>query len=149
MKITDFNSINQLIRAGQGARRAAPSGHAPAFRDTLSELTQANAAGKLSEMSEELSRQGEILGRRCDILELKRYKEKLGEYLHEAIRFMYEFRRQSALDAHSRHKMYAIVKKINSRLEELTEELLRKEADNLNVMAAIDEIRGLLVDLMI
>ncbi len=149
MKIGDLNSINQLIRSGTGAERRAPAGQPSSFRETLTGLTQANAMDKLAQMSEELARQGAILGRRCDILELKRYKERLGEYLHEAVRFMYEFKKQSTLDARGRHKMYAIIKRINSKLEEMTEELLKSEASNLTVMAAIDEIRGMLVDLML
>lgn len=149
MKINDLNSINQLIRSGTGAERRAPAGQASSFRETLSGLNQANAMQKLTEMSEELAKQGAILGRRCDILELKRYKEKLGEYLHEAVRFMYEFKKQSTLDSRGRHKIYAIIKRINSKLEEMTEELLKNEANNLNVMAAVDEIRGMLVDLLL
>lgn len=149
MKINDLNSINQLIRTGTGAERRAPAGHAQTFRETLSGLTQANAMQQLTEMGDELSRQGEILGRRCDILELKRYREKLAEYLHEAVRFIYEFKKQSTMDARGRHKMYAIVKTINQKLEEMTEEILKQESNNLLIMAAVDEIRGMLVDLML
>ncbi len=149
MKITDVNNLNNLIRTGAGVERQTQRQGPPSFRDTLSSLTRENSMQRLSEMSENLMRQGEVVGRRCDILELKRYKELLSEYLYEAVRFMYEFKKQSTLDARGRHKMYAIIKKINAKLEEMTEQMLKSESGSLALMAAVDDIRGMLIDLLL
>ena len=149
MKISDLGVINQLIREGTGAPKQTRSSAPPSFRDTLSTLNRGNALEEFGLMSEALSKQGEAVSRRCDIVELKRYKEMLGEYLHEAVRFMYEFKKQSFMDGRGRHRIYAIIKKINQKLEELTQELLKAESDNLAIMAAIDEIRGMLIDLLL
>jgi uncharacterized protein YaaR (DUF327 family) len=113
----------------------------------MSQLTQANCAQKLDEMSQSVLEQGRQVARRCDMLELKRYKEMVAEFMHEAVRFTFEFKKQSLLDARGRHRVYALIKRINQKLDELTQQLLAGEADNLSVMAAVDELRGMLLDL--
>lgn len=42
-----------------------------------------------------------------------------------------------------------IVKKIDEKMDMLTQEILKKEADNLKVLSYVGEIKGLLVDLFI
>ncbi len=46
-----------------------------------------------------------------------------------------------------RHKEYVLIEKINEKLELLTKYILEKENENINLLATLDEIRGLLVDL--
>ncbi len=44
-------------------------------------------------------------------------------------------------------KIYSIVSKIDSSLEELSESVLNKQVDNIKLLNKLDEIRGLLIDL--
>ena len=44
--------------------------------------------------------------------------------------------------------MYGIVKLIDENLDELAEELLKDEKDNLLILNKVDEIRGLLMDIL-
>jgi uncharacterized protein YaaR (DUF327 family) len=104
---------------------------------------------RLQEMCDAITKQGAAVARRCDILELKRYKEMVAEFMYEAVRFSYEFKKQSSLDARGRHRMYSIIKRVNQKLEELTRKVLESQAETLSVMDAIDEIRGMLVDLLL
>jgi uncharacterized protein YaaR (DUF327 family) len=99
-------------------------------------------------MNDNIAKQGAIVARRCDMLELKKYREMVIEYMNEAVRFAFEFKKQSTLDARGRHRMYAVIKRINKRLEELTNEMLSGQADNISIMNSTDEIRGMLLDLL-
>ncbi len=148
MRINDLNSLANMVQAGQVPERSQKNPVKNGFREAMSTVTRDNYQQKLADMSIDITKQGEIVGRRCDILELKRFKEMITEYLGEAIRFIYEFKKQSTFDARGRHRMYAIIKRINEKLEEMTKELLKSEIDNISVLAGIDEIRGMLVDIL-
>ena len=147
MKIQDLSALNGMIRAGTGMERAETGPKSFSFKREMAQLTQAGREERLGEMHLKIMEQGHIMGRRCDLLQLKRYKEMVAEFMYEAVRFAYEFKKQSTLDARGRHRMYALIKRINQKLEELTQQMLSGEADNLAVMAAVDELRGMLLDL--
>lgn len=147
MKIQDLSSLNNMIRTSTGVEHKAPGDKSFTFKHELSQLNRTNFEQKLTEMGRDIDRQGQVVARRCDLLELKRYKEMVAEFMYEAVRFAFEFKKQSTLDARGRHRIYAIIKRINEKLEELTAEVLSGQADNLAVMQAIDDLRGLLLDL--
>jgi len=136
-----------MIRAATGVERGDAGAKPVSFQREMSLLNQANCEQKLSEMNRSILEQGKLMARRCDLLELKRYKEMIAEFMYEAVRFSYEFKKQSTLDARGRHRIYALIKRINAKLEELTKQMLSGESDNLMVMAAVDELRGMLLDL--
>ena len=147
MKIHDLSSLNGMIRTATGVERNDAGPGPVSFSREMSQLTRANCEQKLNEMNRSITEQGTQMARRCDLLELKRYKEMVAEFMYEAVRFSYEFKKQSMLDARGRHRIFTLIKRINAKLEELTTQMLSGESDNLAVMAAVDELRGMLLDL--
>jgi uncharacterized protein YaaR (DUF327 family) len=53
------------------------------------------------------------------------------------------------MDRRGRHRIYTTVKKVNAKLEELTEEILKQEKDNLKIIGRIEDIRGLILDIIL
>ena len=53
------------------------------------------------------------------------------------------------MDRRGRHRIYSTVKKINKNLEELTQEILKSEKDHLKILAKIEDIRGLILDIFL
>jgi uncharacterized protein YaaR (DUF327 family) len=45
--------------------------------------------------------------------------------------------------------VYAVVKRINQKLDEMTAEVLREQTDNIRLLSIVDDIRGMLVDLLL
>lgn len=120
----------------------------PSFQNQLRQVESRNYEQRINELVEEIVRQGEKLGRKIDIKELKQYKKLISEFLDEATGNMHKFSRQSFLDRRGRHRVYAIVKKINKELELLTEEVLKDEKDNIGILQRLDDIRGLIMDII-
>lgn len=148
MKITELQTANRPMQVLAGVERRESGSRQQEFAKHISGLDKGNCVQKLNEMSENITKQGEIVAKRCDIVELKRYREMITEFMNEAVRFAFEFKKQSTLDARGRHRMYATIKRINKKLEELTKALLSGESDNISLMDSIDEIRGMLLDLL-
>ena len=57
------------------------------------------------------------------------------------------FSRENFLDRRGRHRVYGIIRLIDSNLDELASELVEDEKDHLSILARIGEIRGLLLDI--
>ncbi|GHU93939.1 hypothetical protein FACS1894208_04180 [Clostridia bacterium] len=149
MKISDLAALQRPMQVPQGVERRESGARQQSFQSQLVGMDQSNVMNKLNEMSDNIARQGAVVARRCDMLELKKYRELIIEYMNEAVRFAFEFKKQSTLDARGRHRLYATIKRVNKKLEDLTQELLSGQADNISVMDSIDEIRGMLLDLLL
>jgi uncharacterized protein YaaR (DUF327 family) len=103
---------------------------------------------KLKNLLERIDMQSQKLSERMDIGELKRYRVLVKEFLDISLRNSTKFEKEHTLDSMGRHRIFAIVKKVDAELENLTREVMRQQKDNLNVLAKLDDIRGLLLDII-
>ena len=103
---------------------------------------------KLKNLLERIDMQSQKLSERMDIGELKRYRTLVKEFLDISLKNSTHFHKEHTLDSKGRHRIFAIVKKVDTELETLTREVLKQQKDNINVLAKLDDIRGLLLDIM-
>ena len=113
----------------------------------LSSLEENELQAHLSFMMEEITQQGNKLGKRMDVRDMKEYRRLIKEFMNEIASHTHEFSRENFLDRKGRHRVYGIVKKINQTLDELAQELLQEEKDHISILSKIDEIRGLILDI--
>ena len=83
-----------------------------------------------------------------DIKDLKKYRAMVADFMNEVVYRSHKFSRENFLDKRGRHRVYGIVKKVNDNLDELAQEIIKKEKDHLKILARVDEIRGLLLDII-
>jgi hypothetical protein len=147
--------ISEVNRGVQRPAKAAPMGdphvkvpERGAFREVMHGIDRSNATEILTKMSKDIVKQGEVLAQRYDIAELKRYKKMLCEFMAEAVRWSFEFSKRSTRDGRGRHHIYAIVKRINDKLEKITQDILSQQAEQIQLIADISDINGMLVDLL-
>jgi uncharacterized protein YaaR (DUF327 family) len=119
------------------------------FNSQLKKQTSQHLDETLKQMAQEIFKQGEQLSEKVDISQLKAYKRLISEFLNESVRGFAKFSRESFLDRRGRHRLYATVKKVNENLEELTKEILKKEQDHLKIVGRIEDIRGLILDIIL
>ena len=119
------------------------------FNSHLKRHASQNQEEALQNMAKDIVNQGERLSDKVDISELKAYKRMISEFLEEAVRSFAKFSKESFMDRRGRHRLYAIVKKVNVELEELTKEILNKEQDHLKIIGKIEDIRGLILDMLV
>jgi len=103
---------------------------------------------KLKNLLERIDQQAQKLSERLDIAELKRYRSLVSEFIDVSIRHSSEYQKEHTLDGRGRHRIFGIVKKIDAELEELTREVLKNQKDFINVLAKLEDIRGMLVDIL-
>lgn len=94
---------------------------------------------------QEITQQGERFYKNPTLQELKLYKSMIKKFLK------YVTDRMFAVEQHTggkwKQKIYTISKIIDAKLEALTKLVVSQQANNINLLSSLDEIRGLLIDL--
>ena len=119
------------------------------FRFTLNRLSDEGLAERLQGLLSEIVVQGKKVAEHIDFAELKVYRGLITNFINEVVTHSHEFSRENFLDRRGRHHVYGIVRLVNQELDELAQELLKKEKDHLSLLDKIDEINGLLLDMIV
>lgn len=114
----------------------------------VSNIEEKELQGKLSSLMERITEQGDKLSKHMDISDMKRYRALVKDFLNEVVNRSHEFSRENFLDRRGRHRVYGIVRLVDKNLDDLAQELVKDEKDNLTVLNKVDEIRGLLLDII-
>ena len=145
MKVAD-------MRVGMMAQRGINSVASDEHDDFGQKMDARREAGgfreRLKNLLERIDDQAQKLSERLDIAELKRYRSLVVEFVDITVRNASKYEKEHTLDGRGRHRVFGIVRKIDQELENLTQEVLRRHKDNIGVLAKLDDIRGMLVDIM-
>ena len=137
----------QQVNATTQTQQAQQSGED--FKFTLmSSIEEAGLSERLSVMMQEISMQGELLGKLMDVRDMKHYRRLIQEFMNEIVNRSHKFSRENFLDRRGRHRVYGMIKRVNVVLDELAGELIKEEKDTLAILSKVDEIRGLLLDII-
>lgn len=137
----------QQVNATTQTQQAQHSGED--FKFTLmSSIEEAGLSERLSVMMQEITMQGEKLGKHMDVRDMKHYRRLIQEFMNEIVNRSHKFSRENFLDRRGRHRVYGMIKRVNVVLDELAGELIKEEKDTLAILSKVDEIRGLLLDII-
>ncbi|MBO4396667.1 MAG: YaaR family protein [Eubacterium sp.] len=119
------------------------------FKFTLmSKIEEDGLAARLDSMMKEITQQGKKLGKHMDIRDMKHYRTLIREFLNEVVNRSHKFSRENFLDRRGRHRVYGMIKRVDAALDELAGELIKDEKDSIAILDKVDEIRGLLLDIV-
>jgi uncharacterized protein YaaR (DUF327 family) len=127
-----------------GIKSAAPV----VFRRALTDLSKEMHAARLQEMKKAIDEQGERLADRVNVREYEKYRRLIREFIEEIVSNGYTFCREDAYASRGRHRYIATIKVIDEKLDKLGKEVIKDHADKIEILSRIDDIRGLLMDLM-
>lgn len=147
MKISDISSKNSKRLSNFNDVNNKTDVNKLKFSQSLKMIEGLTKRERLDLLLKQIDKQAERLSKNIDIGELIAYKKLVSQFMREALESMVKFSKNSFLDRRGRHKIYAIIKKVDKELENLTEDVLKKEKDNLNILKRLDDIRGLILDI--
>jgi len=123
-------------------------GDTKVFRRTLTDMSNELYTERLNKMREDIEEQAARLSDRVDVREFEKYRRLIREFLDEIVSNGYTFSREDAYASRGRHRYIATVQVIDRRLDEMAKEVMKEQSDQIEVLNAIDDIRGLLLDMM-
>ena len=121
----------------------------PDFSFTLNRLGEEGLTERLSALIGEITVIGKNLADHMDLRDMKKYRGKVSDFINEVVTNSHKFSRENFLDRRGRHRVYGIIRLVDKNLDELAQELIKSEKDHLKILEKTDEIRGLLLDILI
>lgn len=117
------------------------------FSMELREQEECMSNEQLDKLLRQIDEQGARLSKTPTYDELKSYRTLIKNFVGEAVNRMYALHSQSGWDRMGRQKVYTTVRKVDKKLEEMAEKIRLGQAEQLDIIASHDAIRGMLVDL--
>ena len=143
IRVGDVGTVNQVTETQK------PVADDGSFKFTLSSaITDAELQAKVDALMQDITMQGNRIAEHMDIRDMKHYRALIKDFLNEVVYRSHKFSRENFLDRKGRHRVYGIVKLIDSNLDELAQALVSDEKDHISILAKIGEIRGLLLDIL-
>ena len=102
---------------------------------------------QLDKLLKQIDEQGARLSKTPTFDELSHYRQLIKNFVGEAVNRMYELHSQTGWDRMGRQKVYTTVRKVDKKLEEMAEKIRLGQAEQIDIVASHDAIRGMLVDL--
>lgn len=144
IKINQMQQVNQVEPKNQ-----APQTTDGSFQFTLlSAIEETALAERLSGLLTDIEKEGKKIAKHMDVRDMKYYRSLIQEFMNEIVTRSHKFSRENFLDRRGRHRVYGMIKLVDENLDLLAAELLKAEKDHLFILGKIDEIRGLLLDIL-
>lgn len=144
--------------AGHKTEKKKEPARAGAFRSALREAETADltpaaeglpfSQAEASVLLDEVHLAGENLKRDPDVERIKAYKAAVRNFMHYVVERSYDVVEKSSGGNILKRKKFTSVVVIDERLERLAAEVLSAQRDKLDILRRLDEIYGLLVDLL-
>lgn len=145
----DISKIMQTQQVNQVQSNAQVQQGDGTFQFTLLSCIEETAlAERLSVLLDDIEKEGKKISKHMDVRDMKYYRSLIQQFMNEIVSRSHKFSRENFLDRRGRHRVYGIIKLVDENLDLLAAELLKAEKDHLFILSKIDEIRGLLLDIL-
>ena len=141
-----INEVQQTVPVQQ-TQAAQPTDDTFKFM-LASNIEEEGLAERLNLMMEEIVMQGDKIVKRMDVRDMRRYRTLIKDFMNEIVNRSHKFSRENFLDRRGRHRVYGIIRIVDEKLDELAQALVSEECDKIAILAKVDEIRGLLLDIL-
>ena len=112
----------------------------------LKDLPQSEES--LHELLDEIHNTGETLSRRPYIAEISAYRAAVRNFINYVVKNSFDLEEQMSGTNVLKRKKFTLVQVIDTKLEGLAASILRGQINQLEILEKLDEIKGLLVDLL-
>jgi len=102
---------------------------------------------KMTKMMQDIEDQGKVLAESRTVDDLKKYKKLVKEFMQDAVNNGLKLEDQRGFNRRGRTKVYKIVKEVDKKLIDLTNAVLQKEQNGLNILNLVGEVKGLLINM--
>lgn len=142
--------INQDLRLNIDKLRQdqkQQSGNGIKFNQLVEKQEHKLQIGQLQQLLKEVESAGERLARSRNFKELAKFKTLVKQFVKEAVHFGLELKQSHSWNQYGEGRSLKLVETIDDKLVELTDELMSKKGEQIDILGKIGEIKGLLINL--
>lgn len=118
------------------------------FAQELNRHTEVASHYRMKELLEQVDSLCQQLQKNMNIHDLVRYRSLVKEFLQEATSQIYKIQQERGMSRRGR-TLLITVNTVDRELEQLMEGFIKRKTEPLEMLAVMDRIRGMLLDLMV
>lgn len=117
------------------------------FQSIMDKKRSETTYDRLTKKVAEIETQGKKLADTHSVENLRKYKKMIKDFMEDAIKNSLELTEHRGFNQRGSTKVYKLVKEVDKKLIDLTNEVLDKEKKGLNILNVVGEIKGLLINM--
>ncbi|MBT2659653.1 YaaR family protein [Bacillus sp. ISL-45] len=117
------------------------------FSEVVSQRRTDVTFERLSKKMKEIEDQGKKLVDTRSVENLKKYKKLVKDFMEDAVKNGLELKEHRGFSQRGSSKIYKLVKEVDSKLIELTNNTLDKEKTGIELLGLVGEIQGMLINI--
>lgn len=118
------------------------------FKLKMENIHQDHIRTELTSIYSQIEEVSQKLQDKLMLSDLIEYKQLVKKFMQIAVKNSHVFFKENSLDRRGRHRIYSIVKQVDHELAELTEDFVDSESNKLDILSRIDQIKGMLMDIL-
>lgn len=118
-----------------------------AFQKQLQSQTKHLKQQELQHLMKNITMQGDKIARFRSFRDLAKFKRMVKVFLQETVYDGLELQKSHTFNRQGQNRKLAVVKEVDAKLLELTEEMMNQEKKTVDILGLIGEIKGLLINI--
>jgi len=117
------------------------------FSEVVAKRQEELVLERFHELTREIEKQGKILAESRTVEDLRKYKKLVKTLLDDVVKNGLQLAEQRGFNWSGRSRIYKIVKEVDKKLIDLTDAVLQKEQEGIDLLSKIGEIQGLIINI--
>jgi uncharacterized protein YaaR (DUF327 family) len=130
------------------SRKPAVEDFSQSFQEHMGQQQREDLKKRAAELLNELSENAIEIFEQVDFLKFEEYRRMISELIRDILNCSYICQSQRVNTSWGKPKIYSSVVVIDERLQEMGNEILDANSDRIKFLSQMDEIRGLVMDLL-
>jgi uncharacterized protein YaaR (DUF327 family) len=139
-KITKANVTNV-------SRKEATASASVSFAEVVAKRNEELALERFQQLAKEIEEQGKILAESRSVEDLRKYKKLVKQLLDDVVKNGLQLSEQRGFNWSGRSRLYKIVKEVDKKLMDITNAVLQREKEGIDLLSTIGEIQGLIINI--
>jgi uncharacterized protein len=141
--------VQKVTRANVSnvSRKEEATMESVSFTEVMAKKRNDIVLERLQQQVQQIEEQGKKLAESRTVEDLKKYKRLVKQFLDDAVQNGLQLEEQRGFSRGGRARIYKIVKEVDRKLIELTNEVLQKEQKGLEILRLVGEIQGLIINI--
>jgi len=120
-----------------------------AFKQSLHQQFKEDMREQADKLLTEMRQLADELTNKVDIAGFERYRALLKQLLGDIARHAYVFVDEKVRDPRGGHRVFSALSIIDEKLDALAKSILEENHDRLDFLGRVDELRGLIMDILL
>ncbi|UJL46459.1 YaaR family protein [Virgibacillus sp. NKC19-16] len=118
-----------------------------AFHKQLQSQTKHLKQQELQQLMKNITMQGDKVARFRSFRDITKFKRMVKDFLKETVYNGLDLQKSYGFNMEGQNRKLAVVKEVDAKLLELTEEMMNQEKKTVDILGLIGEIKGLLINI--